>query len=94
MSLKSSKKELIFPIAIFAVFITIVLVLWNKSLKTQKATFIREIQTTGSLRAKEFFSLVKYDVKSLENLKKRIEMTNGSYFQYWEKDIDDRVMHR
>nr|WP_297787293.1 response regulator [uncultured Allomuricauda sp.] len=63
-----------------------VLVLWNKSLKTQKSTFIREIQTTGSLRAKEFFSLVKYDVKSLENLKQRIEMTNGSYFQYWEKD--------
>jgi len=86
MSLKFSKKELIFPIAVFAVFITIVFLLWNKSLKTQKSTFIREIQTTGSLRAKEFFSLVKYDVKSLENLKQRIEMTNGSYFQYWEKD--------
>ncbi len=86
MSLKSSKRELIFPIIVFAVFITMVLVLWNKSLKTQKSTFIREIQTTGSLRAKEFFSLVKYDVKSLENLKQRIEMTNGSYFQYWEKD--------
>lgn len=86
MSLKSSKKELIFPIAVFAVFITIVLVLWNNSLKTQKTSFIREIQTTGNLRAKEFFSLVKYDIKSLENLKQRIEMTNGSYFQYWEKD--------
>jgi len=86
MSLRFSKKELIFPIAVFAVFITIVLVLWNKSLEIHEKTFIREIQTTGNLRAKEFFSLVKYDVKSLENLKQRIEMTNGSYFQYWEKD--------
>ena len=86
MSLKASKKELIFPIAVFATLITIVFVLWNHSLNTHKSNFIREIQNTGTLRAKEFFSLVEYDIKSLENLKQRIEMTNGSYFDYWEKD--------
>lgn len=30
--------------------------------------------------------MVKQNIKSLENLKQRIEMTNGSYFGYWEKD--------
>ncbi|MCR9226188.1 MAG: response regulator [Flavobacteriaceae bacterium] len=86
MPLKPSKRELIFPFAVFAVFIAIVFILWNNSLNTHKSTYIREIQNTGNLRAKEFFSLVKYDIKSLENLKQRIEMTNGSYFDYWEKD--------
>ena len=86
MPLISSKKELIFPLAIFVFFIAIVFALWNNSLNTQKSSYIREIQNTGSLRAKEFFSLVEYNIKSLENLKQRIEMTNGSYFDYWERD--------
>ena len=86
MLLKPSKKELIFPLAVFAALTAIVFMLWNNSLNTQKSNFTREIQNTGSLRAKEFFSLVKYDIKSLENLKQRIEMSNGSYFDYWEKD--------
>ncbi|MBO0330525.1 response regulator [[Muricauda] lutisoli] len=84
--MKPSKRDLIFTLAVFALFIAIVFILWNNSLNTQKSNYVREIQNTGSLRAKEFFSLVKYDIKSLENLKKRIEMTNGSYFNYWEKD--------
>ena len=86
MSLISLKKELILPIVVFVIFMTTVSVLWNNSLKTQKAAFIHEIHNTGSLRAQEFFSSVKYNIKSLENLKKRIEMTDGSYFQYWERD--------
>ncbi|MDF0715231.1 response regulator [Muricauda sp. 334s03] len=86
MRLISSKRELIFPLAIFTVLIVIVFVLWNNSLDTLKSNYVSEIQNTGSLRAKEFFSLVKYDIKSLENLKHRIEMTNGSYFDYWERD--------
>ncbi|MEZ4809433.1 MAG: response regulator [Allomuricauda sp.] len=86
MSLRSSKRELILPIAVFTVFITTVFILWNNSLKTQKSSFIHEIRNTGNLRAQEFFSSVKYNIKSLENLKQRIEMTDGSYFQYWEQD--------
>ncbi|NJB71094.1 signal transduction histidine kinase/CheY-like chemotaxis protein [Saonia flava] len=86
MSIKFSKKELILPITVFVVFITMVFILWNKSLESQKLSLINEIQTTGNLRAQEFFLSVKNNIKSLENLKQRIEMTNGSYFQYWEKD--------
>ncbi|MBO0321417.1 response regulator [Muricauda sp. CAU 1633] len=86
MSLISSKRELILPVVVFVVFMTTVSILWNNSLKTQKSSFIHEIETTGNLRSQEFFSSVKYNMKSLENLKQRIEMTNGSYFQYWEED--------
>ncbi|RIV44186.1 response regulator [Flagellimonas pelagia] len=86
MLLKPSQKEFVLPIAVFGVFILMIFILGNNSLETQKATFANEIRTTGKLRAQEFFSSVEHNIKSLENLKQRIEMTNGSYFQYWERD--------
>ncbi|MER3375416.1 MAG: response regulator [Allomuricauda sp.] len=82
----SSKRELILPIVVFVVLMTTVSVLWNNSLKSQKSSFVQEIHNTGNLRAQEFFSSVKYNIKSLENLKQRIQMSDGSYFQYWEQD--------
>lgn len=86
MLLKPSQRELLLPIVVFSVFVLTVFILGNRSLKSQKATYVNEIRTTGKLRAQEFFSSVKYNIKSLENLKERIEMTNGSHFQYWEQD--------
>lgn len=86
MLLKPSQKELLLPIVVFSVFVLTIFIMGNRSLKSQKATYVNEIRTTGKLRAQEFFSSVKYNIKSLENLKERIEMTNGSHFQYWEQD--------
>lgn len=86
MSLKPSQKELLLPFVVFSVFVLTIFIMVNRSLKAEKATYTNEIRSTGKLRAQEFFSSVKYNIKSLENLKERIEMTNGSYFQYWEQD--------
>lgn len=86
MLLKPSQRELLLPIVVFSIFVLNIFILGNRSLKSQKATYVNEIRTTGKLRAQEFFSSVKYNIKSLENLKERIEMTNGSHFQYWEQD--------
>ena len=86
MLLKPSQRELLLPVAVFSIFVLTIFILGNRSLKSQKASYANEIRTTGKLRAQEFFSSVKYNIKSLENLKERIEMTNGSYFQYWERD--------
>lgn len=86
MLLKPSQRELLLPIAVFCIFVLTIFILGNRSLKSHKVTYANEIRTTGKLRAQEFFSSVKYNIKSLENLKERIEMTNGSYFQYWERD--------
>ena len=86
MLLKPSQRELLLPIAVFCIFVLTIFILGNRSLKSHRVTYANEIRTTGKLRAQEFFSSVKYNIKSLENLKERIEMTNGSYFQYWERD--------
>ena len=86
MTFKFSKKELIFPLSVFAVLMVFALFLWNKTLKTQEDLLKKEIQTSGHLRSQEFYKSVTQNIKALENLKQRIEMTNGGYFEYWEED--------
>jgi signal transduction histidine kinase/ActR/RegA family two-component response regulator len=86
MSFKFSKKELIFPLLVFITLMVVAVILWNKTLKTQKTLLKNEIQTSGLLRSQEFYTSIENNIKALENLKQRIEMTNGGYFKYWEED--------
>ncbi|SHJ56988.1 Signal transduction histidine kinase [Arenibacter nanhaiticus] len=86
MSFKFSKKELLFPSAVFLVLMTIVIVLWQKSENAEKLHLQNEIRTAGFLRFQEFVSAGQINLVSLEDLKNRIEMTKGEYFQYWEED--------
>lgn len=86
MTFKFSKKELIFPLSVFVVLMVFALFLWDKTLKTQDDLLKKEIQTSGHLRSQEFYKSVTQNIKALENLKQRIEMTNGDYFEYWEED--------
>ena len=86
MSFKFSKKELIYPLLVFMTLMVVVVALWNKTLKTQELLLQNEIQTSGHLRSQEFYHSIENNIKALENLKQRIEMTNGDYFQYWEED--------
>lgn len=46
------------------------------------------MELTGRLVSQEFLSIVKSDIAPLENLKNRIEITDGEYFDYWEYDAD------
>ncbi|ALM08135.1 hypothetical protein SB49_10215 [Sediminicola sp. YIK13] len=86
MSFKFSKKELIYPLLVFMTLMVVVVALWNKTLKTQESLLKNEIQTSGHLRSQEFYHSIENNIKALENLKQRIEITNGDYFQYWEED--------
>ncbi len=86
MSFKFSKKELILPLLVFMTLMVVVVALWNKTLKTQESLLQNEIQTSGHLRSQEFYHSIENNIKALENLKQRIEITNGDYFKYWEED--------
>ena len=46
----------------------------------------REVEVSGSLAAQDFERTVVNNISSLENLRNRIEESNGEYFPYWEKD--------
>src|SRR5690606_19814030 len=86
MSTKFSKKQLVFPTIVFVTLMSVVLMLCNLSLKGHKEVLKKEIEINGRLRFQEFLSSGQNNVVALENLKERIEMTHGKYFEYWEED--------
>ncbi|HUH46235.1 MAG TPA: hypothetical protein VLZ54_03705, partial [Arenibacter sp.] len=79
MSTKFSKKQLVFPTIVFVALMTVVLMLWNRSLEGHKEVLKKEVETNGRLRFQEFLTSGENNVTALENLKERIEMTHGDY---------------
>ncbi|RTE55282.1 response regulator [Arenibacter aquaticus] len=87
MSIKFSKRELIFPIVVFVILMTVVSILWNNALREQKNALREEISHTGFLRYKEFIYTGQSSIVALENLMRRIQMTKGAYFEHWEDEV-------
>jgi len=81
-----NKKIVIFPLATFLVITLIVITAWQEALNNNKDLVRESVLQNGKLISKEFKNIFKADVSRLENLKNRIEFTNGLYLDYWEKD--------
>ncbi|WP_417558873.1 ATP-binding protein [Mesoflavibacter zeaxanthinifaciens] len=81
-----NKKIVIFPLATFLVITLIVITAWQETLNNNKDLVKENVLQNGKLISKEFKNIFKADVARLENLKNRIEFTNGLYLDYWEKD--------
>ncbi|MEX2477995.1 MAG: histidine kinase dimerization/phosphoacceptor domain -containing protein [Gracilimonas sp.] len=63
-----------------------VLLIWYQNFqKIQEAKAIM-VAETGQLLSQQFQESVIESVNTLENLKSRLEVTNGDYFEYWEYD--------
>ena len=60
--------------------------MWYSNEKEQKRTKSRTVQDTGQLISQQFQSRVLESIETLQNLKSRIEVTDGDYFEYWEFD--------
>lgn len=65
-----------------------VFLLWDMAIDKHQLWVEKQVSTTGNLAAKEIFNIFRSDINKLENLKHRIEFTNGMYFQSWENDAD------
>lgn len=81
-----NKNIVIFPLATFLVITLIVITAWQKALDNNKDLVKESVLQNGKLISKEFKNIFKADISRLENLKNRIEFTNGLYLDYWEKD--------
>ena len=55
-------------------------------LKVQKENLCKNTALTGKLMVQNIISSIKGDIQRLENLRDRIEITNGDYFKYWSHD--------
>ncbi|WP_100612144.1 ATP-binding protein [Confluentibacter lentus] len=76
------------PIASFLVLVTSILILYRISLDRHHALIKAQVFETGALLSKEFKNIMNEDISNLENLKYRLEFTNGSYYENWENDAN------
>lgn len=88
MSFKIPKKEIIYPLSVFAILMIVVVFLWKNSLDSNRELLKKDIEANGLIQSQGFLSSGQKSIIVLENLMKRLEMTNGDYFEYWEKDAE------
>ena len=84
MSFKIPKKEIIYPLSVFAILMIVVVFLWKNSLDSNRELLKKDIEANGLIQSQGFLSSGQKSIIVLENLMKRLEMTNGDYFEYWE----------
>src|SRR5690606_6357992 len=67
---------------------TFILIIYKISLERHYSLIETQVEETGALLSKEFKNIVTSDISNLENLKNRLEFTNGSYYNNWEHDAN------
>ncbi|WP_338733014.1 response regulator [Mangrovimonas cancribranchiae] len=86
--LTSGRNILIFPIAIFIGLSTVAYFIWDKSIHDYQVRVKEQIQLTGTLSTKEFIKTINKEVQRIENLKNRLEISEGDYHKYWKKETN------
>ncbi|WP_308993811.1 response regulator [Mariniflexile litorale] len=86
--IKKIQLDLIIAITTFLVLITLIISVYLISINKYYAVIKEDLFHTGKLISKEFNKIIHSDISKLENIKSRLEFTNGSYFKNWEHDAD------
>jgi len=74
------------PMVSFILLLTLSLTIWN-ALRTSHRQQIKEnLAHIGRITSHKFQTILNRDIEGLENLKMRLEFTEGEHFQFWEKD--------
>ncbi|WP_372753590.1 ATP-binding protein [Mariniflexile sp.] len=86
--IKKTQLDLIIAITTFFILISISIVTYVTSLNRYYAVVEENLSHTGKLITKEFHNIIQADISKLENVKRRLEFTNGDYFENWEHDAN------
>ncbi len=86
--IKKIKVDLIIAVTIFFILSLAKLYIYKVSKDEYASVIDEDIQDTGELISKEFENIIRSDIARLENLKSRLEFTNGEYFKNWEHDAN------
>lgn len=85
---RSDNKDLVYSIGLFVIISLAFIWAW----RTYKADVQHErqerIQLMGQFSEEKVISVVNENIEVLKNLKKRIEFSDGYYFNYWEEDAN------
>lgn len=64
----------------------IVILVWRANNKRLQISLENKVSDTSHLVAQQFQNALLDNLNKLTNLKKRLEITDGNYFKYWNKD--------
>lgn len=76
------------PIASFLILSVVIIFLYISSVHRHYSLIKGQVYDTGQFLSKEFKRIVTSDIARLENLKSRLEFTNGAYYDNWEHDAN------
>ena len=79
-------KGILFPCTAFIVFLMLTITIWNNLVESNEQNIQKNLVQIGKSTSQKFQSILNHDIEGLENLKMRLEFTNGKHFEYWEKD--------
>ncbi|MBU3821779.1 response regulator [Flavobacteriaceae bacterium XHP0103] len=83
---KSIDSSIALPIGSFIILSIVTISLYVSSINSHYSLIRGQVYDTGEFLSKEFKNIVKSDISRLENLKSRLEYTNGDYHKNWEHD--------
>ena len=78
----------VLPILALTSIAVLVITIWDKSIDDYQVWVKQQIQLTGELTTQEFIAHINKEIIQLENLKNRLEFTNGDYHKYWDKEVN------
>ncbi len=74
------------PTVAFVLLLILTLTIWNELRTSHKQQIKENLVQTGKSTSHKFQSILNHDIEGLENLKMRLEFTDGNHFQFWERD--------
>lgn len=86
---KNLRSGLFYAAVVASICFLMVFLIWNKYVKSLEENEQEQLQMQGDFIAQKIGRSIHTDIQSLENLKGRIEETNGEYFDYWEYDAQN-----
>ncbi|MFC5196489.1 response regulator [Bizionia hallyeonensis] len=82
------QNTLLFPVITFLAITTLVFTLWHKSIEDYHIWTKQQLRQAGDISTQEFNTTIKGEIIRLENIKKRLEFSNGDYHQFWDSDVN------
>lgn len=80
------KYRLFVSIMMGIVLSLLVILIWFGNQRKIRENQLNKVKETSQLVTLQFQNAVQQNINTLQNLKNRLEITNGQYFEYWDYD--------
>lgn len=80
------KYRIVISVGLAIVLSLFAIAMWGSNQQKWQNSLSGKVEDTGTLLTQQFQVILEENLGRLENLKHRLELSNGDYFQYWDED--------